>query len=291
MANKQINIDFVGCCLEVETIDALNPNVPERYFAHAIKSVVPLYQAGIGARQPDNQRQTTYPYDDRKQIVINFFDENGTSPLTIDLEAVANQAGWTLDLAGLNQACVDICTWITNCISASGGGGGGLATEATLSAVLTAVQNHQDFEIKLVRDNGNSDQVVCQRTEYDETTNTYSYSYVDVNGAVYVPVGPIEYIDPEQALNLVIAELQTLNTRFAPVSRTPGKILSSGVGAVAAGARAVTIFNKGGASGTVLGVAIDPGESNTWSAGGEDDTLGAIAYDGTGTTLVITTVV
>jgi len=41
----------------------------------------------------------------------------------------------------------------------------------------------------------------------------------------------------------------------------------------------------------VLGTTIKPGEQMSWEAGGLGDTLGAIAYSGVGTELVIATVV
>jgi len=90
------------------------------------------------------------------------------------------------------------------------GPAGGLATEATLISVLNAiVASDQDIEILLVRDTGNSDEVVQQITDYQ--TGTPTVSYKDVNGAVYVPVGPLEYLDPSGVMNLMLTELQTLN--------------------------------------------------------------------------------
>lgn len=83
---------------------------------------------------------------------------------------------------------------------------GGLATEATLISVLNAiVASDQDIEILLVRDTGNSDEVVQQITDY--TTGVPTVTYKDVNGAAYVPVGPLEYLDPSGVLNLMLAEI------------------------------------------------------------------------------------
>ena len=79
------------------------------------------------------------------------------------------------------------------------------ATEATLISVLNAiVAADQDIEILLVRDTGNSDEVVQQITNYE--TGTPVVSYKDVDGAVYVPVGPLEYLDPAAVLNLMLTE-------------------------------------------------------------------------------------
>lgn len=82
-----------------------------------------------------------------------------------------------------------------------------LATEATLTSVLNAIVAHQDMEILLVRDTGNGDVVVQQVREYDETTQTWSTVYQDVNGAPYVPTGPLAYLDPSAVLNLILTEL------------------------------------------------------------------------------------
>jgi hypothetical protein len=71
-----------------------------------------------------------------------------------------------------------------------------------------------------------------------------------------------------------------------------GPIRATGVGSVTAGKRRISIFNAGGADADVNGGAnnLAPGEMVTWSADGLRDTLGAVAYDGSGTELVITTV-
>lgn len=77
------------------------------------------------------------------------------------------------------------------------------------------------------------------------------------------------------------------------VVRTPtiSRVTSAAGSPVAAGARSVSIANTGAANGLVLGTTIKPGEVLTWSAGAQSDTLIAISYDGTGTELLITTVV
>lgn len=101
-----------------------------------------------------------------------------------------------------------------NIVTTAAGGGvpAGVATEVTLQAVLTALNQQQDFEPKLIIDQGNSDTVACQIIEFDEQTVTYNYIYKDVNGAPYVPVGPIKYINPEALLSLIQTELVALNT-------------------------------------------------------------------------------
>jgi len=100
-----------------------------------------------------------------------------------------------------------------NIVTNSGGVPAGLATEITLQAVLSALNQNQDWEPRLVVDTGNSDQVVVQIIEYDQGTGVYTYIYKDVNGAPYVPVGPIEYINPDALLSLINAQLVSLNAK------------------------------------------------------------------------------
>lgn len=73
------------------------------------------------------------------------------------------------------------------------------------------------------------------------------------------------------------------------VVRTPTMTRASVVGSVLIGARSVSFFNAGATNGTVLGAILKPGEMVTFSAESTSDTLTAIAYDGTGTDLLITT--
>lgn len=75
------------------------------------------------------------------------------------------------------------------------------------------------------------------------------------------------------------------------VSRTPALLRATGAGSVAIGKRAVSVSNVGSANGTVLGTTIKPGETINIDAGSERDTLAAVAYDGTGTELLILTLV
>jgi hypothetical protein len=91
------------------------------------------------------------------------------------------------------------------------GGIGNLS--AAMAALTSAVIDHQEFEIKLVRDPNNSDAIYQQIREYDETTATWSTFYTDVTGATVVPSveGDLEYMDPDAVLNLMLTELQAIN--------------------------------------------------------------------------------
>lgn len=129
----------------------------------------------------------------------------------------------------------DATTWLAwakdNLGPIAGSGGtsplpAGAATEATLIQVLNSIVSSQDIEILLVRDTGNSNQVVQQIREYDQGTGVWSTRYEDVSGSAYVPVGPLEYLDPSAVLNLVLSELIALNTTDFATETTLADILS-----------------------------------------------------------------
>ena len=179
----------------------------------------------------------------------------------------------------------------------------GLATEATLISVLNAiVSTPQDVEILLVRDTGNGNVVLQQITDYSGG-NPPVVTYKDVNGNVVVPVGPLEYLDPAAVLNLILAELQTLNTvDFATETtssaintntsagvRTPNVIRPTGAGTVAPITYSLSVSNVGAANGTFLGAALKPGETLNFDSGGIKNTFAAntFTYDATGTEFVI----
>jgi len=280
---KLKDINKVGSNIEILTINTVKPNAPECYSLNAVKSVIPTYTENIGTSLQD---RAPYPWVDLFMITVTFHNEHENPSIKFDLREVNNQPTWTPDLVGLIQAVADICGWQTQ----AAGGGVPFATEATLQGVLQAIQNHQDFEMKLVRDTGNGDKVVCEVAEYDEGTDTYSYSYKDVGGAAYVPTGPLEYLDPEATLLLVLTELQSLNTPVTGV--VPGLIIANAPGpaSVPAGKRSVSIMNTGANNATVLGQTLKPGLSVTFPELSLRDTYGAISYDALTSELTISTV-
>lgn len=69
-----------------------------------------------------------------------------------------------------------------------------------INSLIQAVKDHQEFELKLVRDIDSGD-IIVQRNEYDEETGSWTITYVDASGAAYTPgVSGVEYIDPEEVL-------------------------------------------------------------------------------------------
>lgn len=113
-------------------------------------------------------------------------------------------------------------------------------------------------------------------------TQSGTWNINNISGTISLPTGAATE-----------ATLGVLNSQFIPATRTPSLIRTGGSGTIAAGARSISVYNAGSVAGSILGVAgnILPGEIFNFDAGGENDTLAAFAYNGAGTTLVITTIV
>lgn len=106
----------------------------------------------------------------------------------------------------------------------------------------------------------------------------------DVVAWLNIPIGGMGSGDASEAtLQQVLTVLQ------GGVTRTPTIIRVTSSGIITAGNKSVSIYNSGVANGIVLGVTIKPGESYTWSTNLNNETLGAISYNATGTEFVITT--
>ncbi len=155
----------------------------------------------------------------------------------------------------------------------------GLATEATALNILSAIAaNNQDFEILLVRDTGNGDQIVQQITDW--TSGVPVVSYKDVNGLPYVPVGPLEYLDSSAVLNLMLAELISITENTAEDATVLVSSSTTGAGTIPALSKAATIVIDG-SGGQINGVVRPDGWSQSFEF--NNDTLPAIPYNGNGT--------
>jgi hypothetical protein len=95
---------------------------------------------------------------------------------------------------------------------------GGLATEATLVQVLSAIQNGKEFEQLLVIDLGG---VGCpaacptyiQIRIWNTTTHTFDPPiYYNAAGAVVVPIGPLQIVNPQYVLDNMLVQLTAINT-------------------------------------------------------------------------------
>ena len=83
--------------------------------------------------------------------------------------------------------------------------------------------------------------------------------------------------------------LGLVNTKLTAVTVTPALIRTSAAGTITAGKRSVSVANVGAASGTLLGTTLGANETVNIDAGALNNTLGAIAYDATGTEFLIIT--
>lgn len=88
------------------------------------------------------------------------------------------------------------------------------------------------------------------------------------------------------------ATLTQVRDRSLPTGsqKSPNITSASTSGTVDAGAQSVAIANIGTAAGTVKGQAYPANTSASWTVVSPLDTLGAIAYDATGTVFLITEV-
>lgn len=93
-------------------------------------------------------------------------------------------------------------------IANNGGGGGGgccptAATEATLQAVLVALQSGQAFIQSLITDDTGatySEVKIWNGSSFDPPV------YYDANGNVVSPVPPLQYVNPEYVLNNILLQ-------------------------------------------------------------------------------------
>jgi len=77
-------------------------------------------------------------------------------------------------------------------------------------------------------------------------------------------------------------------TTIASITVTPNIIRATASGTIPAGAYSFSVANLGAADGTLLGQTIKPSEIINFDAGSLNNVYGAVAYDATGTELLIT---
>jgi hypothetical protein len=135
------------------------------------------------------------------------------------------------------------------------------------ASLLNAIQALNDNELAKVYD-ANGDLFGIHYL-FDATTGALiSWEFYNADGTVGVPVAPI--------------------TWAYEMTETPGFSIQTGAGTVAAGKKGVSFFNSGDGDATVLTVTLSAGLSISFSAQ-PGNVLAAIAYDATGTSLLITT--
>lgn len=123
-------------------------------------------------------------------------------------------------------------------------------------------------------------------------TQSGTWNITDITGTISLPTGAAT----ETTLALVNSNtvlgnltLNGIDTKLTSVVRTPNLLRATGAGTIAPVVYDFSVANVGAANGTILGGTIKPGETLNFSAGTLNNSYAAasIAYDGTGTELVI----
>ena len=164
---------------------------------------------------------------------------------------------------------------------------------AALGSLITLIEADQDYEAKLVIDQGgagetwlevriwNPDTQTWETPEYARPGDNTFYQLGDPGG----PIAPLVYINP----NTYLAQIVTNTTG---VARTPNAIRTSASGnvnTVAATFYSVSVANVGSADGTILGgTVLKSGEIINFDSGSLNNTFNSFAYDATGTEFIIT---
>jgi hypothetical protein len=164
-----------------------------------------------------------------------------------------------------------------------------VAIKAALGTLITLIEADQDYEAKLVIDQGGAGETWLEVRIYNPDTQTWEIpEYVRPGDNIFYqlgdpggPVAPLVYINPNTFLAQIVS-----NTTSIVI--TPSIIRATGAGTIAAGAYSFSVANVGSLSGVLLGVTIKPGEVINFDAGSLNNTYGAVSYDGTGTELLIT---
>lgn len=154
--------------------------------------------------------------------------------------------------------------------------------ESYLAQILAAIQSGADYEAALVLDAAGITWLEIRI--YNPSTGTFDPSvyYQAGSNTPGIPTFPITYINPNSYLAQIV-------TNTSSVTRTPVLIRVTGAGTIAPKVYDFSVSNVGTANGTIIGGTIKPGETLNFGAGALNNSYaaGTIAYDGTGTELVI----
>lgn len=150
-----------------------------------------------------------------------------------------------------------------------------------------------------------TNQITGFATAANQTTANASLSSIDskltspltVQGTVTANLGTIAGVATAANQTTANASLSSIDSKLTSpltvtttgVQRTPSFTITSTTGTVSAGAKSVAFYNSGAANATVAGSTLAPFEFIRFAVTGSD-TLAAITYTATGTTLKITEV-
>lgn len=187
-------------------------------------------------------------------VVITFLtDPAGSVPLKISLNEVDNQPAWTNDVLGSEEAIKTISGWISAAIAPATG----LATEATLLDVLSAVDSMRDYEVRLVVDASDVTWLEVRYWDAQDGALGAPQYYLPGSTTAGSPVLPISYINDRTLLTQILAALQGTLTVAGTVALDAPTLtalenitVQNGSGAAAVniqdGGNAITVDDGGG---------------------------------------------
>ena len=169
-----------------------------------------------------------------------------------------------------------------------------VSIRGALGTLITLIEADQDYEAKLVVDQGGAGETWLEVRIWNPDTQTWEtpkyarpgsntfYELGDPGG----PVAPLVYINPNTYLSQIV-------TNTTGAARTPNIIRTSASGnvnTVAATFYSVSVANVGTADGSILGGVnnLKSGEILNFDSGSLNNTFNSFAYDATGTEFIIT---
>lgn len=241
-------------------------------------------------------------------ILLIYFTANDLdNPAEFDLTKITNQAGWTNNAAGIQQAVADVSGWM----STSGGSG-------TLTSILASLQAGREFESRLVKDNAG---VLWNEIRFMDTdTGVFTVQHLDASGTAGSPSLPVTFVDSTATLASILTKnteiettanaIETLNTSILAdtaaidtataaintntatlgvTANTAFMVRGTGSVTVTDSVKSISAYNAGGGTGTVkCGTAaaanLLAGETVNFDAGGNGNKFPASHFiiDGAG---------
>lgn len=170
------------------------------------------------------------------------------------------KSNWKYEFASLTQ--------LSNIASSVAGG----ATEATLLMVLSALQNGQEFEQNLVMDLGGAGcpgncPTYLQVRIFNDVTHTFDPPiYYNASGAVVVPVGPLQLVNPQFVLESMLTQLTAINTDLdVALSTRASEATQLLILAALAPPAAISAFRNTAVTNTAVAVKATAGQVWGWN--------------------------
>lgn len=155
------------------------------------------------------------------------------------------------------------------------------ATEVTLLQILNTLQVGTAFQQQLVIDLGG---VGCPTNcpTYVEIRiwNGTTFDppvYYDAGGSIVVPVGPLQFVNPQYVLENILLQETSINAALT-ATKTPNILRETTAGAIAPAVYSISFSNTGTTDGDVNGVTIKPGETVNFDAGGAGNKYAAASF-------------